>query len=265
TEFLRLLDLPELELHRRWPAEDQDRDADLALLVVHFLDRSVEVVERAVGDAHVLAHLEQHLGLRLLHALLHLVQDVLDLLVGDRGGAHRGAADEAGHLGRALHQVPGLVGHVHLHQDVAREEAPLADGLGTGLHLDDFLGRHQHLAELVRHARALDAVEQGGLDALLLARIGVHHVPAHRHAHPPCPSSFWVTHSRPVSTTQRKSAITNTNRNTTPVVCRVSLREGQTTRFASSTDSRANTTKSRPACVNHITATATANAPSSSP
>ena len=38
-----------------------------------------------------------------------------------------------------------------------------------------------------------------------------------------------------------------------PVVCSVSLRDGHTTRFASSHDSRENTTKSRPACVNHIT------------
>ena len=48
---------------------------------------------------------------------------------------------------------------------------------------------------------------------------------------------------------------------TIPVVCRVSLREGQTTRLASSHDSRAKTTKSRPACVNHITPAAQANAP----
>src|SRR6185312_9716636 len=106
--------------------------------------------------------------------------------------------------------------------------------------LHHFLGGHQHLPELVLHARALDAVDERGLDALLLAGVGVHDVPTHRHIHqPPCPSSFCVTHSSPVSTTHRKNAIRNTKANTMPVVCSVSLRVGQTTRFASSHDSRA--------------------------
>ena len=57
-------------------------------------------------------------------------------------------------------------------------------------------------------------------------------------------------------------AIVNTKTNTTPVVWSVSLRVGQTTRFASSHDSRENAAKVRPACVNHITTTAAAKAPS---
>src|SRR6185436_1627145 len=47
-----LLDLPEIQLHRRRASEDQDGNADLALLVIHFLDRSVEVRERPFGDAN---------------------------------------------------------------------------------------------------------------------------------------------------------------------------------------------------------------------
>src|SRR5207253_7563828 len=110
---------------------------------------------------------------------------------------------------------------------------------------------------------APNALDEGRLDALLLPRIGVHHVPAHRHHQLPVPSSFCVIHSRPVSTIHRKSAIVNTNRNTTPVVCSVSLRVGHTTRLASSHDSRANAANVLPASVNHITTTASANAPSS--
>src|SRR6185436_3605343 len=109
-----LLDLTEIQLHRRRAAEDQDGHADLALLVVHFLDAAVEVRERAFRHAHRLAYLEQHLRLGLFDALLHLVHDVLHFLLGDGRGPHRRAADEAGHLRRAFHQVPGLVGHLHL-------------------------------------------------------------------------------------------------------------------------------------------------------
>src|SRR5579875_3716064 len=47
---LGLLDLPEFELDRRGAAEDQHGHAQAALLVVHFLDDAVEVVERALGD-----------------------------------------------------------------------------------------------------------------------------------------------------------------------------------------------------------------------
>ena len=61
----------------------------------------------------------------------------------------------------------------------------------------------------------------------------------------------------------KPTAITNTNANTTPVVCSVSLRVGHTTRLASSHDSRANAANVLPASVNHITTTASANAPSS--
>src|SRR5690348_12318760 len=191
--WLSLLDLPEIELDRRRTPEDQHGDANLALLVVHFLHRPVEVGEGAFRHAHRFAHLEEHLGLRLLHAFLHLVEDVLDFLVRDGRGAHRRAADEAGHLRRALHEVPRLVRHVHLHEDVAGEEAPLADRLLPALHLDHLFRRHQHLAELVLHPRALDAVEECRLDALLLARIGVHDVPTHGHlVQLPVPSSFWV-------------------------------------------------------------------------
>src|SRR6185369_13854913 len=139
TSYLGFLDLPEVQFHRRRAAEDQHRDADLALLVVHLFDRSVEVRERALGDAHGFSGLEEHLRLRFLHAFLHLVQDVRDFLVRDGRGPHRRAAYESGDLGRALHQVPRLVRHVHLHEDVTGEKAPLADRLLAALHLHDLL------------------------------------------------------------------------------------------------------------------------------
>src|SRR5687768_13077819 len=78
--LLRLLNLTELELDRGRAAKDRDRHAQAALLVVDVLHRALEVGERAVLHAHHLAHLEEHLGLGLLHALAHLLHDRLDLL-----------------------------------------------------------------------------------------------------------------------------------------------------------------------------------------
>src|SRR5712692_3738263 len=79
--LLRLLDLPEFQLHRRRAAENRDRHAQPALLVVHVLDGSLEVRERTILHAHHLADFEQHLRLGLLHAFTHLLHDGFDFLL----------------------------------------------------------------------------------------------------------------------------------------------------------------------------------------
>jgi hypothetical protein len=59
---------------------------------------------------------------------------------------------EAGDLGGVFHQVPGLVVHLHFHQDVAGEEFTLGDVLLAALHLHHFFGGDEDLAELALHA-----------------------------------------------------------------------------------------------------------------
>src|SRR6267142_5219156 len=266
TRLLCLLNLPEFQFHRRRPPEDRHRHAQLRLVVVDVLDRAVEIGEGTFPHAHRLADLEQHLGLGFLHALLPLLQDVLHFLVADgrRLPAVR-AADEAGHLGRVLYQVPGIVGHVHFHQHVAREELPLGDVLLPAFHLDDLLRRHQDLAELLLHAGAADPVEQRLLDRFLEARIGVNHVPAlgcvsgHRHFFHPSSRSY-IKYSRLLSVIHRNTAIATTKPNTAAAVCSDSLRVGHTTFFVSTIASWAKTKNSLPGAVVHPTA-----APAASP
>src|SRR5215471_604934 len=257
---LSLLHLPELELDRGRPPEDRHRHAQLRLVVVDVLDGAVEVGERALAHPHRLANLEQHLGLGLLHALLHLLQDVLHFLVADRRRlpAVR-PADKTRDLGRVLHQVPGVVGHVHFDEHVAGEELPLGDVLLAALHLDDLLGRHQDLAELLLHACAVDAIEQRLLHRLLETRVGVNHVPAHRHFFTPRSRSY-IKYSRLLSVTHRNTAITITNPKTAAAVWNDSLRVGHTTFFVSTTASWANTKNTLPGAVVHPTA-----APAASP
>src|SRR5688500_11367529 len=250
-----LFHLAKLQLHGSGAAENRHRDAQSALLVVHVLHGALEVRERAVLDAHHLAHFEQHLGLGLLHPLAHLLHDRLDLLLGDRGGLGRRAADEAGHLVRVLHQVPGIVVHLHLDEHVAGKELALGHVLLAALHLDHFLDRHQDLAELVRHAGAVDPVLERALHRLLEAGIGVHHVPALAHFFQPMIRSY-RTHSNPLSVSHKKTAITTTNAKTAAVVWIVSLRVGHTTFFTSATDSPANTANCLPGSLHHPTAPA---------
>src|SRR3954449_11191213 len=251
---LRLLNLPEFQLHRRRATEDGHRDAQPALLVVHVFHRSLEIGEGAVLDAHHLAVLEQHLGLGLLHALAHLLHDRLDLLLGDRGGLGRSAADEAGDLVGVLHQVPGVVVHLHLDEHVPGEKLALRHVLLAALHLDHLFHRHEDLAEHLGHPRAVDAVLERARHRLLEAGVGVHDVPAFAHVFFQPRIKSYRTHSSPLSLTQRKTAITTTNAKTAAVVCIVSLRVGHTTFFTSPIDSPANTVNCLPGSESHATA-----------
>src|SRR5688572_11275302 len=257
--LLRFFDLTELELYGGRPSENRDRDAQATFLVVHVFHRALEVGERAVLHAHHLAHFEQHLGLGLLHALAHLLHDRRDLLLGNRGGFRRRAADEAGHLVRVLHEVPGVVVHFHLDEHVAGEELALRHVLLATLHFDDLFDRHENLAELVVHAGAVDAVLERALHRFLEARVGMDHVPALisalGHFFQPMMRSYRI-HSSALSVSHRNSAITTTNAKTAAVVCIVSLRVGQTTFFTSATDSPANTANCLPGSLHRATAPA---------
>src|SRR5512133_1756618 len=140
---LGFLHLHEVELDGGRAAEDRHEHAHLPLVRLDLLDRAVEVRERAVDHADLVALLEQHLGLGLERALGDLGSEALDLDVAHRRDLVRrlGVPDEAGDLGRPLHEVPGLEVHLHVDEDVAREELALG-GLLLPLHhlLDDLHG-----------------------------------------------------------------------------------------------------------------------------
>src|SRR2546430_13795320 len=115
-------DLQEIELDRRLPAEHVDQHFELALLRVDLVDLAEEVREGSVHHPDALAQLELDPDLRLL---LDLLQDRAQLVL-VQGHRLVAGADEAGDAGRVPDDVPGLVGHDHLDQDVAGED-PLLD------------------------------------------------------------------------------------------------------------------------------------------
>src|SRR6185436_3336179 len=252
----RLFDLAEIQFHRRGAPEDRYRHPQLVLVVIDFLDRTVEVGKGAFLHSHCLAHFEQDFGLWLFHTFLDLMQDCLHFLFTDRGRATPGrTADKTRYLCRVLHQVPRLVGHFHLDQYIAREEFALAYVLLPALHLNHFFDRNQNLAELVFHSGAGNALDQCTLNAFLEARIGVHHIPFLRH-HAPGPIKNFTPQTRSASTIQRNMAITSTKASTMPVVCTVSFRDGQTTFLLSTKDYWAKTKNTRPGAVVHATSAA---------
>src|SRR5512135_2797353 len=101
-----LLDLEEVELDRRRPAEDGDHHLEGVAVEVDLLHHPLEVRERAVDDANALAPLERVLRLRLLDRLLDLVEDLVGLVLRQRDRPVA-RADEARDLGRVLDQMPG--------------------------------------------------------------------------------------------------------------------------------------------------------------
>src|SRR6185295_18051982 len=65
---------------------------------------------------------------------------------------------EARDARRVAHDIPGVVAHHHLDEDVAREDLALDRMALAVLDLDLFLGRNEHLVDLVAHIHRLDAV-----------------------------------------------------------------------------------------------------------
>src|SRR6185436_141728 len=226
---LSFLDLTEVELHGRRAPQNLHRHLQAVLLVVHRLHDAVEVVERSFDDAHHFAGLEQHFRLRLVDAFLDAPQDAHRFLFGDRSRLLGRAADEAEHLRHFLHEVPGLLVHLHLHQHVAGEELAVALALLTVAHLHDLFGRHEDLAELFLQTLQPDALLQSVRDAVLEVRIGMHDVPAQRHSQPPPVASQRVRKPSSESSAQKNRLSTMIITNTTSVTCSVSWRSGHTT------------------------------------
>src|ERR1700676_3307741 len=143
------LDLEQVELNRGLTAEHVHEHLELALLDIDLGHLAMEVGERSIDDANVLSDLVLDVDLR-RRLGLHLLLNPADLVLlqryrlvfrADKGGDPGGVADD----------VPGLVGHHHVDQDVAREN-PLAHLAAlTILDLHDLFGGDEDIKDLVVH------------------------------------------------------------------------------------------------------------------
>src|SRR6185437_3902637 len=89
-------------------------------------------------------------------------------------------AHEPGYPGGVTHRGPGLVGEVHPDQDVAGEHLLLHLLPLAALDLGHLMHRDLDLEDVVLHVQGLGAALQVALDAVLVAGVGVHHVPVAR-------------------------------------------------------------------------------------
>jgi hypothetical protein len=95
------------------------------------------------------------------------MEQAVDLDLGQRDRLVAGT-DEAGDSGRVLDEPPGVVGHLHVHEDVAGHRALLGLDLLAVLHLRDLLGRDDHLAHVALLAHRVDPVLEVLLDLVLV-------------------------------------------------------------------------------------------------
>src|SRR6267378_2873524 len=236
------LHLVVLELDRRGPAEDRHDHLHPPALGVHVVHHTLEVDERSVDDAQLVAAREHRLGLGLLGTRLHLPEDVVDLVVRQRDRL-RPRPDESGDLGRRPHEMPRVVRQLHLDQHVPREEFLLDLALLLVADLDDLLGRHEHARDPLGHPEDLGARLDRLLDLVLEPRIRVDDEPllvrggrrvlAHR-------KILSTIRASATSTAPRNSDTTTVTVITTTVELISSWRLGHATLRNSATTSRTN-------------------------
>src|SRR3972149_3884304 len=178
---LQALHLEEVQLDRRLAAKERYEDPHLAFIQVDLIHDADEVDEGPVDDAHALADDEADAHARLLR--LHLAEDALDLRLFQRHRPHA-RADEAGHAGRVAHDEPGaarlrgvLLQQIHVNQDVAGEDLARDGAAHAAVHLDLVHRRHEDAMNEVAGVHRCDAVLEVGLDAVLVAGVGVDDVP----------------------------------------------------------------------------------------
>src|SRR5699024_1425141 len=147
-----------------------DNDANLVLVHVEHVHHADKAGEGAVVDFHIVAHVVVDHDLVLFHAQLG------NLLLGEGGGFGTGA-HEAGGAADVLDDVPGLVGHDHLHQHIAGEHLAVI-GFRTlvGDFGDGFHGNGDNVNEIFEMPR-FHRFFNGGLDGILVAGVCVNHIP----------------------------------------------------------------------------------------
>src|SRR5919202_1147291 len=160
--------LVEGELDRRLAPEDRDQNLQPRLVHVYIRDGAGEVRERPADDLDRLPDLVVYRGLDLLAAL--------DLCPAERRRLLP-RPDDLGDPRRLPHDLPGVLVHVHVDEDVAGELALDGGHLLAVLDLDDALGRDTYLPEVSPRSERLDPALQRRADLVLVTRVCIDHVP----------------------------------------------------------------------------------------
>ena len=163
-------DLVQIQFYRGFPAEHGHDHPNLLALHVDFLHGTEERLQRAVGDADVVAHLVVDQDFPFLHT------QGGNFRLGERDGLVPGT-HEPGDPPHVADQVPGLVGHHHFHQHIPGEDFTLHGfAAAVGDFGDGFHG-NVHRQDQVAHVAVFYRFFDGGFYGVFITRIGVRHIP----------------------------------------------------------------------------------------
>src|SRR6476469_718077 len=186
TLCCHFLNLPELQFHRRCAAKNRDHHFQRLAIFIHFVHRAVEIRKWPISDADSLVLFKLHANLRLVLAHVHAIDDLVDLIFGQRRWIICRPHKTRNTRSR-FHHMPYMVAfaagaearEVHLHQHVAGIKHPLHGIFLSVADLRHRLRGNHDLADLFSQAKRLDARFQRFLHFALKARITVDDVPLH--------------------------------------------------------------------------------------
>src|ERR687885_400735 len=167
-------DLQKVQFDRCLTPEKRDQHPDLAFFLIDRVDDAFEVREWSVRNLDSLPNLivDADLG----RFGLHLLEDRPDLGLLKRRRA-RAEADETRYPRCVPYNIPRVVVKKHLNQDIAWKDLLLHSATLAVFDFNFLLGGNDHAENLVLHLHRVDAMLQILLDLVLVARVGVNHVP----------------------------------------------------------------------------------------
>ena len=105
------------------------------------------------------------------------LQDTLDLAFGQRKRLLGIGADKAGHPRRIAHDIPRLIVHAHLDEDIPRKDLALHDLLAPALHLDIVIHRNDDIENRVLKPHGTNLALKIRLHLVLVSGIGMDDIP----------------------------------------------------------------------------------------
>lgn len=174
---MRLLhssNLQEVQLHRSLSAEHRYENSDLASLIVHFGNLAFELLERTVDDADQVS--DRKVGSMLDLIRIHSAEELVNLGLVERS-RDISRSYETGNSRGISNDIPRVISHDHVHEDISRIDPLLFFDSLPCLDLDLLLARNDDIENLVFHAQRFDSLLEVSENGILISGICMDRVP----------------------------------------------------------------------------------------
>src|SRR3989344_5308927 len=171
---LYFLNLQKVQLNRRFASEQGHEHLDLAAVLVNLRNLAFLLLKRSVGDDDHLAHLK--VNLVFCRVGIHSPEKLIHFFFIKR---HRKNTrpHETRHARGGPDYIPRIVGHDHVHEDIARVNLFFFLHALAALDFYFLLGWHDDIKNLVLHSQGLYALTEVPNNGVFIPRIGMNPVP----------------------------------------------------------------------------------------